>query len=70
MNLLQTNITKSYFNREICNNTGSDLSSVMHHFREAYKTGKLPEELSDIFKITILKGFNADDSDRMIIDWA
>jgi len=39
-------------------------------FAEAYKTGKLCEELSDLFEIEILEGFNEDGSDRMIINAA
>lgn len=52
------------------NNSTSDLRSVWPYFQEAYKTGVLHEDISDVFTITILKGYNPDGSDRMLIDAA
>ena len=52
------------------NNTGSDIRMLDAMFAEAYKTGTLPEEYADLFSIEILKGYNPDGSDRMIINAA
>lgn len=52
------------------NKTGQDISSVMPHFKEALKTGVLHDDIADLFEIVILKAFNADGTDRMIIDFA
>ena len=52
------------------NNSGQDLSSVMPYFKEAYKTKVLHEDIADLFNIKFLEGYNADGSDRMIIDFA
>jgi len=63
-------MSKSEQTIHFVNNTGQDISSVMPHFKEALKTGVLHEDIADLFEIVILKGFNADNSDRMIIDFA
>lgn len=52
------------------NNTGSDIRMVDALFAEAYKTGVLPEDIADLFTIEILKGYNPDGTDRMIINAA
>ena len=52
------------------NNTGSDIRMVEPFLAEAYATGLLPEEIADLFTIEILKGYNADGTDRMIINAA
>ena len=49
------------------NNTPSDLGTIWPAFAEAYKTGVLSEDYADLFNIEILKGYNHDGSDRMII---
>ena len=35
---------------------------------ETYKTGRVCEELADLIEVKILKGFNEDGTDRMIIN--
>lgn len=52
------------------NNTGSDIRMVEPFLSEAYATGVLPEEIADLFSIEILKGYNADGTDRMVINAA
>lgn len=52
------------------NNTASDIRPFFSAFAEAYKTGALPEYFADLFNITILKGYNPDGTDRMIIEAA
>ena len=52
------------------NNTCTDLSMFFPMFAEAYKTGVLHEDIADLFAIKILKGYNPDGSDRMIIEFA
>lgn len=49
------------------NNTCADISPWFALFAEAYRTGVICESLSDLFSITILKGYNPDGSDRMVI---
>jgi len=36
-------------------------------FAEAYKTGVLAEDFADLFNIVMLKGYNSDGTDRMVI---
>lgn len=57
-------------NIQICNNTGSDIRAFDAVFADSYKTGTLPEDFADLFTITILKGYNPDGTDRMIIEAA
>lgn len=52
------------------NNTGTDIRMLEPIFAEAYKTGVLDEDYEDLFTIEILKGFNADGTDRMVINAA
>ena len=52
------------------NNTPSDIRPFFSVFAEAYKTGVLSEDFADLFNITILKGYNPDGTDRMIINAA
>ena len=52
------------------NNTSSDLRAIWPIFEEAYKTGVLHEDYADLFSIEILKGYNPDGTDRMIINAA
>jgi len=52
------------------NNTGSDIRMIEPFLAEAYETGALPEDIADLFTIEILKGFNTDGTDRMIINAA
>ena len=52
------------------NNTCSDISPVFQYFIDAFKTGELHEDISDLFSITILKAYNTDGTDRMIIEAA
>ncbi|EPG2629835.1 TPA: hypothetical protein ACKQGD_001044 [Pseudomonas aeruginosa] len=50
-------------------NSGTNAAGLFFpQFAEAYKTGVLCEELADLFEIEILKGFNEDGTDRMIIN--
>lgn len=51
-------------------NVASDIRPFFHVFQDAYKTGELHEDFADLFVITILKGYNPDGSDRMIIEAA
>ena len=48
-------------------NSASDIRPFISVFADAFKTGVLCEDFADLFTITILKGFNADGTDRMII---
>lgn len=57
-------------NIHICNNTGSDIRPFDAVFVDAYKTGSLHEDFADLFAITILKGYNPDGTDRMIVEAA
>jgi len=52
------------------NNTPSDIRSFSSIFADAYRTGVLSEDFAEIFRITILKGYNPDGTDRMIINTA
>lgn len=52
------------------NSSNSDIRMIQPIFDEAYATGELPEEYADLFTIEILKGYNEDGTDRMIIDHA
>ncbi len=52
------------------NNTGTDIRILESVFAKAYATGVLDEDYADLFTIEILKGFNADGTDRMIISAA
>ena len=60
-------------NFTIVNNTGIDLDQ--YKIREALVKvvrdgAEVPEEIADLFKVEILRGYNADGSDRGIVDWA
>ena len=52
------------------NNTCADIRMFEPVFAEAYVTGVLDEDYAELFTIEILKGFNADGTDRMIISAA
>ncbi len=52
------------------NNTGADIAFLLPFFADAYKTGALHEDVADMFTINILKGYNPDGTDRMIIEAA
>lgn len=67
-----SNQTESGMNSNIqyVNNTGADISYLFPFFAEAYKTGVLHEDIADLFAITILKGYNSDGTDRMLIEAA
>ena len=49
------------------NNTLNNIEPIMQYFIDAYQTGELHEDVADLFSIKILKEFNADGSDRMMI---
>lgn len=52
-------------------NSGTNATGLFFpQFAKAYKTGVLCEELADLFEIEILKGYNPDGTDRMIINAA
>ena len=52
------------------NNAGSDIAMLFPFFADAYKTGVLHEDVADLFTIKMLKGVNADGTDRMVIEAA
>lgn len=52
------------------NNTPSNIEPIFHVFAAAYVSGVLDEDFADLFTINILKGFNPDGTDRMIINAA
>jgi len=52
------------------NNTGEKLEDFFQVLKDAYATGKLPDDYADIFTIKILEKYNQDGSNRMIIGWA
>ena len=52
------------------NNTSADIRPFFSVFAAAYVTGLLHEDFADLFAITILKGYNPDGTDRMIINAA
>lgn len=49
------------------NNTLSNIEPIMQYFIDAYSTGVLHDDIADLFVIKILKDFNPDGSDRMMI---
>jgi hypothetical protein len=49
------------------NTSPSNIDCLFNYFKEAMKTGELHEDISDLFTIKILKEYNEDGSDRMII---
>lgn len=49
------------------NNSGVDIRNFFSVFADAYKTGTLHEDFADLFTIEILKNYNPDGTDRMII---
>ena len=55
---------------KIVNNTSAriDLEPFRSAFDAAYESGELPAELSDLFSIEFLKSYNADGTDRMIVN--
>lgn len=58
-------------NIRIINNTGKDISQFDAVFAECVKENKpLPEELADIFTLTVSVGANPDGSNRGRIEWA
>lgn len=57
-------------NFQFVNNSPCDLRPVWPVFEEAYLTGTLPDDFADLFTIEILKGYNLDGSDRMVINAA
>jgi hypothetical protein len=61
---------KSTVTFHFVNNTPSDISEFHSVFVAAMKNGFLHEDFSDLFVIEILKNYNADGSDRMIINAA
>lgn len=63
-------MTAATQNIHYVNNTRADIAPFFTAFAEAYKTGALNEDFADLFNITILKGYNPDGTDRMIIEVA
>lgn len=57
-------------NIHIVNKTGQDLRMFDPVLKEAYRTGKLPEDYADIFSIDFLDGLNPDGSKRMLVGMA
>ncbi len=57
-------------NIKLVDNTGINDSMLHGVFLSAVDSGELPEEVSDLFTLTILKGFNDDGSDRGILNFA
>ena len=54
----------------VVNNSCCDISMFDHIFLQASDTGILPEELADLFVVRLLKGFNADGTNRLIVEAA
>lgn len=52
------------------NNTGANIDFLFPVLKAAYETGALDEDYADLFVIEILKGYNPDGTDRMIINAA
>ena len=52
------------------NNTCSDITGLFPFFKEAYKTGVLHDDVSDLFEIKFIKGLNEDGTARMVIEAA
>ena len=57
-------------NYRVVNNSFCDIRPFDDVFANAAITGVLPEELADLFSITLLKGFNDDGSNRLIVEAA
>ena len=57
-------------NFKFVNNTTADMREFEGMLAETYKTGEVPEDFADIFKVNILKAYNPDGSDRMVVNWA
>ena len=58
-------------NIRIVNNTGEDLGFLAPHITKSIEEiAPLPEEIADIFDLTILVGYNEDGSNRGILNWA
>ena len=57
-------------NYRVVNNSCCDISMFDREFLAASDTGALPDELADLFSVRLLKGFNADGSNRLIVEAA
>jgi hypothetical protein len=57
-------------NYRVVNNSGCDIRPFDEVFAIAATTGVLPEELADLFSVKLLKGFNPDGSNRLIVEAA
>ncbi len=58
-------------NISLVNNTGADIKIAIEQIHHAIKTLEpLPEEVADLFELTVLVGFNPDGSNRGILNWA
>ena len=55
---------------KLVNNTGANIEMFDSVLLAAVSANRLPEELKDIFVLTILSGFNEDGSDRGILTMA
>jgi len=56
-------------NIKVVINAKGDCRDFYDIFCKSVDSGGLPDELTDIFKLTILKGYNPDGTDRGIIDF-
>lgn len=63
-------MTKGIGSFKFVNNSNSDIRVIQPVFDEAYVTGALPDDYADLFTVEILKGYNEDGTDRLIIDHA
>lgn len=57
-------------NYRVVNNSGCDIRPFDKVFAIAATNGVLPDELADLFSVTLLKGFNPDGSNRLIVEAA
>jgi len=63
-------MTNANENLHIVNRTMADLRGFGNAIAAAYHTGELDEDSADLFKLTWLRAYNPDGSDRMLVDWA
>ena len=51
-------------------NVNVDTRGFESIFKDAYKTGVIHEDYEDIFTVKLLKGYNPDGTDRLIVNMA
>jgi len=64
-------MTTATENFVLVNNTGADIrdfdAAIIAHVNDRVD---LPEAIADLFEVEILEGYNADGSNRGIVNWA